>query len=153
MKPEKQMSLFERLKNDKNTFSLEFFPPKKDMPISTVYSAIEALKQYDPAFVSVTYGAGGSGQARTLEIVTHIKNEIGLESIAHLTCVGATRQSIDDVLGKLEEAGVFSVLALRGDIPQGVSSAEAFKQYKHASDLISHIKQNGKFKSRGGGLS
>ena len=139
------MDLFKRLKNDDNTFSLEFFPPKKDMPIDTVYSAIEALKLYDPAFVSVTYGAGGSGQARTLEIVTHIKNEIGLESIAHLTCVGASRQSIDDVLSKLEEAGVLSILALRGDIPQGECSADIFQHYKHATDLISHIKQNGKF--------
>lgn len=139
------MSVLARLKDDSTTFSLEFFPPKKSMPISSVYSAIESLKKYDPAFVSVTYGAGGSGQDRTLEIVSHIKNEVGLETIAHLTCVGANEESIDNVLYKLKDAGVLNVLALRGDIPEGMSRKDAFVAYKHATDLISHIKRSKDF--------
>ena len=81
------MGILEKL-GKKTSFSLEFFPPKKDMPVSSVYDAIDKLSVHNPAFVSVTYGAGGGNRDRVVEIASHVKN-IGLEAIAHLTCAGA----------------------------------------------------------------
>lgn len=137
------MSILQKLKERQSTFSLEFFPPKKDMPVTLVYDAIEKLSQYNPAFVSVTYGAGGSNTKRTIEVVSHIKDTYGLETIAHLTCVGADPYDIKDVLSKLEDRGIYNVLALRGDIPDDMNKKNAFAHYKHASDLISDIKKRG----------
>lgn len=139
------MSLLDKISAPHSQFSLEFFPPKKDMPISTVYEALSLLSAYKPAFVSVTYGAGGSNRGRTIEIASYIQNTIGMDSIAHLTCVGADPASISDVLAQLKQTGVSNVLALRGDVPEGMNREEAFRYYKHASDLIADIKKNGGF--------
>ena len=111
------------------------------MSLSSVYSAIESLSQLGPAFVSVTFGAGGSGRDRTIDIVSHIKESYALEAIAHLTCVGADSQAIDDVLTALEHHGVKNILALRGDIPADMDRQQAFAHYRHASDLIVDIKK------------
>lgn len=138
------MSIIEKLERTERSFSLEFFPPKSDMPIESVYEAIERLSGYSPAFLSVTYGAGGGNRDRVIDIASHVKNA-GLEALAHLTCAGADPAMIDYVLSQLERIGVNSVLALRGDVPQGVDRETAFKYYKHASDLISLIKQRGGF--------
>ncbi|MDD5018459.1 MAG: methylenetetrahydrofolate reductase [Eubacteriales bacterium] len=137
------MSLLKKLTEQQSAFSLEFFPPKKDMPISSVYGAVEKLSAYNPAFVSVTYGAGGSNRDRTIDIASHIKNSFGLDAIAHLTCVGADPVSINGVLAALEQNGISNVLALRGDIPDGMDKATAFTHYQHASDLIKDIKKRG----------
>ncbi|MGI5848920.1 MAG: methylenetetrahydrofolate reductase [Christensenellales bacterium] len=139
------MSLLDKLNGKQNTFSLEFFPPKKDMPLSSVFGAIEKLAVYDPAFVSVTYGAGGSNKDGTIGIVSHIKDTVGLDTIAHLTCVGADSDSINEILAKLESINVKNVLALRGDIPEGMDKKSAFVYYQHASDLISEIKKRAGF--------
>lgn len=139
------MSILQKLNGTQTVFSLEFFPPKKDMPVSSVYGAIEKLSSYDPAFVSVTYGAGGSNRDRTIDVVSHIKDTLGLEAIAHLTCVGADPDSINNILTELENKGVKNVLALRGDIPQGMDKSTAFTYYKHASDLIKDIKKHDGF--------
>ncbi len=139
------MSILQKLSEPKSSFSLEFFPPKKDMPISSVYDAIKELSQYGPAFVSVTYGAGGSNTKRTIEVVSHVKDTYRLEAIAHLTCVGADKKDIDDVLTKLAGHGIYNVLALRGDIPEGMDTKDAFSHYKHASDLIKDIKKRGEY--------
>ena len=135
------MELMDKLNSKQSTFSLEFFPPKKDMPISSVYRAIEALSCYHPAFVSVTYGASGSDRDRTIGIAAHVKHTFGLETIAHLTCVGADEASIDAVLEELESNDIKNILALRGDVPSGMSSKDAFSHFKHASDLILHLKK------------
>lgn len=134
------MGIIERLTSQENAFSLEFFPPKKDMPMSSVYDAIGRLAQSHPAFVSVTYGAGGGNRERTLEVVSEVER-IGLEAIAHLTCVGADHAAMADILDTLEQNGVKNVLALRGDIPEGMDADTAFLHYRHASDLITEIKR------------
>jgi methylenetetrahydrofolate reductase (NADPH) len=100
-------------------FSFEFFPPKTDEGERNLYAALAELKELDPSFVSVTYGAGGSDRARTIEIVKRIKAEHGLEAMAHFTCVGATVPQLRETLDEMERAGIENVLALRGDPPAG----------------------------------
>ncbi len=134
------MNLIDKLKSNEKAFSLEFSPPKKDMPLDTVYGAIEKLSVCNPEFVSITYGAGGSNRDRTVEVASHV-SELGLEAIAHLTCVGADPEQINTVLNTLEKKGIRNILALRGDIPQDMDKSAAFIYYRHASDLIIDIKK------------
>lgn len=138
------MSILNKLTARQSAFSLEFFPPKADMPLDSVYHAIEKLAAYAPLFVSVTYGAGGGNRNRTIEVASHVRG-MGLEAIAHLTCVGADHAQIQHVLGALEREDIKNVLALRGDVPDGMSRADAFVHYRHACDLISEIKKRGGF--------
>ena len=138
------MSLLNKLSQNNTAFSLEFSPPKKDMPVTSVYGAIDKLCKYNPAFVSITYGAGGSNRDRTIEVASHV-SDMRLEAIAHLTCVGADPATIDDVLSELEKRGIKNILALRGDIPQGMDRSSAFVHYRHASDLIAEIKKRDGF--------
>ncbi len=100
-------------------FSFEFFPPKTDEGMTNLFASVAALRELDPAFVSVTYGAGGSTRDRTLQIVGRIKNELGIEAMAHFTCVGATVDELREVLGDIQQAGVENIIALRGDPPAG----------------------------------
>jgi|AGTN01.2.fsa_nt_gi 5,10-methylenetetrahydrofolate reductase len=138
------MKLLDTLASADRIFSLEFFPPKKELPLDSVYESISRLGQYEPAFVSVTYGAGGGNRDRTIEIASYVQNTGG-EAIAHLTCVGATPAAIQKTLSELKEKGIGNVLALRGDIPEGMDRDEAFLHYRHASDLIADIKKSGGF--------
>lgn len=101
------------------TFSFEFFPPKTDEAEGLLHEALETLRELSPSFVSVTYGAGGSSRDRTIKVVRNLRDEHGLEAMAHLTCVGATKDEIRTVLAQMGEAGVDNVLALRGDPPGG----------------------------------
>ncbi|MEL7604301.1 MAG: methylenetetrahydrofolate reductase, partial [Bacillota bacterium] len=121
------MELPEKLRSADDLFSLEFFPPKKDMPIDSVYEAISQLAAFSPAFVSVTYGAGGASRGRTIEIASHVKNALHMEAIAHLTCVDATPEQIGETLSTLKANGIRNVLALRGDVPEGMDRAQAFR--------------------------
>jgi methylenetetrahydrofolate reductase (NADPH) len=100
-------------------FSFEFFPPKSDEGERNLRGALKALAPLQPDFASVTYGAGGSTRDRTLEIVTWLKQELGIEAMAHLTCVGASREELRAVLDRAAAAGIENVLALRGDPPRG----------------------------------
>ena len=100
-------------------FSFEFFPPKSDAGERVLGLALESLRQLDPAFVSVTYGAGGSSRGRTLELTKWIKQELGIEAMAHLSCVGSTREELRAVLEDMQQAGIENILALRGDPPRG----------------------------------
>jgi methylenetetrahydrofolate reductase (NADPH) len=100
-------------------FSFEFFPPKTDAGERVLGLALESLRQLDPSFVSVTYGAGGSSRSRTLELTKWIKQELGIEAMAHLSCVGSTREELAAILDDMSEAGIENVLALRGDAPRG----------------------------------
>jgi methylenetetrahydrofolate reductase (NADPH) len=102
-------------------FSFEFFPPKSDAGERVLGLALESLRQLDPAFVSVTYGAGGSSRHRTLELTKWIKQELGIEAMAHLSCVGSTEQELGGILDDMQRAGIENILALRGDPPQGES--------------------------------
>jgi methylenetetrahydrofolate reductase (NADPH) len=100
-------------------FSFEFFPPKTPVGDENLKEALEELKELEPAFVSVTYGAGGSTREKTLEIVKSLKEEWGLEAMAHFTCVGATIPELRATLDEMHAAGIDNVLALRGDPPKG----------------------------------
>ena len=100
-------------------FSFEFFPPKTPAGEENLYKALSELRSLEPAFVSVTYGAGGSTREKTIEIVKRIKDEWGLEAMAHFTCVGATVPELRATLDEMQEAGIENVLALRGDPPAG----------------------------------
>src|ERR687885_2054956 len=113
------MRIDEILEDRKPCFSFEFFPPKTDEGMANLWRAANELKQDDPAFVSVTYGAGGSTRDRTIAIVKRIKQELGLEAMAHFTCVGATVDELRGVLDTMRDAGIENVLALRGDPPAG----------------------------------
>ena len=100
-------------------FSFEFFPPKTPEGESTLRASLEALQAFEPDFASVTYGAGGSTRERTVEITKWIKQQLGIEAMAHLSCVGSSRQQLYEILDGIETAGIDNVLALRGDPPQG----------------------------------
>lgn len=121
--------------------SLEFFPPKEKGEWPTFFQAVEQLAEVNPLFVSVTYGAGGSTQSDTLEIVSRLTRDLGLEAMAHLTCVGATPQAIREFLDQLATAGVQNVLALRGDPPKDVpTNFLSCDSLQHASDLVAYIR-------------
>ena len=107
------------LSADGPVFSFEFFPPKTEVGERNLYNALSELRTLDPAFVSVTYGAGGSTGAKTIEIVKRIREQYGLEAMAHFTCVGATVGQLRATLNEMQLAGIDNVLALRGDPPAG----------------------------------
>jgi len=113
------MRIDEILAEDGPAFSFEFFPPKTPTGEENLYTALSELRTLDPAFVSVTYGAGGSTREKTIEIVKRIKDEWGLEAMAHFTCVGATVPQLRATLDEMRDAGIENVLALRGDPPAG----------------------------------
>ena len=120
------------------SFSFEFFPPKSDEGMRDLLATVDALRPLDPAFVSVTYGAGGSTQDRTVEVTKKIKTDLGLEAMAHLTCVGATRDRLRHVLGEIEGARIDNVLALRGDPPRDATAPSFAIQdgLAHGVDLV-----------------
>jgi methylenetetrahydrofolate reductase (NADPH) len=105
-------------------FSFEFFPPKTDEGMTNLFDTVSKLRELDPAFVSVTYGAGGSTRDRTIQIIGRIKNELGIETMAHFTCVGATVEELREVLDEITATGVENIIALRGDPPAGAESFE-----------------------------
>jgi len=100
-------------------FSFEFFPPKTEDGERNLQTALRELGPLEPSYVSVTYGAGGSTRDRTIEIVKSLKDEHGLEAMAHLSCVGTTEEELRAILDQVRDAGIDNVLALRGDPPQG----------------------------------
>ena len=106
---------------DDPVFSFEFFPPKTDEGEQNLFNALDRLRELEPAFVSVTWGAGGSTRAKTIDIVTKIRRTHGLEAMAHFTCVGATVDDLRSALNQMDAAGIHNVLTLRGDPPQGES--------------------------------
>jgi methylenetetrahydrofolate reductase (NADPH) len=110
--------------SEEPVFSFEFFPPKSDAGERVLGLALESLRQLGPDFVSVTYGAGGSSRTRTLELTKWIKLELGIEAMAHLSCVGSTRDELREILDDMHRAGIENVLALRGDAPRGESDWE-----------------------------
>ncbi|WP_028578348.1 methylenetetrahydrofolate reductase [NAD(P)H] [Desulfomicrobium escambiense] len=135
------MRIADLLRRQEPFLSLEFFPPKDRAQWPGFFDVVRQLKVLDPLFCSVTYGAGGSTQHNTLEIVTRMKQEYGLEPLAHLTCVGADRGRLGAFLQGLREAGVDNVLALRGDPPKGETEFRPDSdEFRHGNDLVCHIR-------------
>ena len=124
--------------------SFETFPPKGDLPVDQARNVFAGLAPLDPAFVSVTYSAGGSGNSgRTVEVAQCAKDEFGLNAMAHLTCINATRESIQAQFDAMRGAGLENVLALRGDVPEGCDRTAA--EFRYASDLVEIIREAGDF--------
>jgi len=121
--------------------SFEFFPPKTEALETQLWSCIRRLERLSPRFVSVTYGAGGSTQARTHATVARIVAETSLTPAAHLTCVGATRGEVDDVARSYWDAGVRHIVALRGDAPDQGAYAPHPDGYEYAADLVAGLKR------------
>ena len=113
------MRIDELFAREEPVFSFEFFPPKTEQGEQNLYGALAELRTLEPSFVSVTYGAGGSTRAKTIEIVRRIKEDYGLEAMAHFTCVGATVPELRSTLDEMRAVGIDNVLALRGDPPRG----------------------------------
>jgi len=138
------MRISDRYQERKPVISFEFFPPKTDRGFSSLFRTIEELKALDPAFVSVTMGAGGSTRSKTVDLVIRIQNEIQLTAMAHLPCVGFERPQVAEILAQLEAGGVQNVLALGGDPPaedhdfvppqDGFDYANELVEYIHAQD-------------------
>lgn len=140
------MFIRDRLQHKQPVFSFEFFPPRTEKGETNLLRSLERLAPLAPDFVSVTYGAGGSTRARTREIVARIKREFGIEAMAHLTCVGATRDELSRVVDELGESGVNNILALRGDPPQGAEAFEATEGgFRYAAELVALIRDRGAF--------
>ena len=127
--------------------SFEFFPPKTDVMEARFWESLHRLAPLHPRFVSVTYGAGGSTRERTLRMVHQIKTETGVDAAAHLTCVGASRAEVDEVVRGYQEAGIGRIVALRGDPAQGVG--QPFEPhpdgYRNAAELVAGIRKIGDF--------
>lgn len=140
------MRIADKFRKGKAVFSFEVFPPKKTSPIDTVFNALEQMKNLKPDYFSVTYGAGGSNPENTLEIASKIKNEYGVEALAHLTCINSTKSDIDNVLEGLKAHNIDNILALRGDLVPDISPKTDFK---FANELCSYIKQKGGFNLAG----
>lgn len=126
---------------DKVKFSIEVFPPKEAVGLEQLYGVLGQFASLSPDFISVTYGAGGSSQRLTAEISGYIGRTLGIPGVAHLTCVGATKDNVREVLQQLKDEGVKNILALRGDLPEGCVLGD----FKYATDLIKFINDFGGF--------
>ena len=140
------MKLTRLFANDKFSLSFEVFPPKTDTAFDSVKHATEEIAALRPAFMSVTYGAGGGTSRYTLDIAKNIKVQYGVPTLAHLTCVSSTRQTVQQRIADIREAGICNVMALRGDIPKGMEEADrSCWDYRYAIDLIRELKTAGDF--------
>jgi methylenetetrahydrofolate reductase (NADPH) len=115
------MRIADLLERQRPVFSFEFFPPKTDEGQQTLRNTLDVLKDDQPDYVSVTYGAGGTTRNRTVEITKSIKQDLGIEAMAHLSCVGEPAEGLVEILGEIDSSGIENVLALRGDPPRGES--------------------------------
>ncbi|HEX3029603.1 MAG TPA: methylenetetrahydrofolate reductase [NAD(P)H] [Clostridia bacterium] len=134
------MKIIEMYKNKKPVISFEISPPRSDMPLESIFDTLKQLTDMKPDYISVTYGAGGSQKGRTIDIAAKIKNDYGIESMCHFTCVGHSKSDIDAMLDLLAEKKLENILALRGDPPVNDPGFDFSKNvYKHANELIGHI--------------
>ncbi len=134
------MKIHESLQTTFPSFSFEFFPPKNPEQQEQLLETILRLRPLNPTFVSVTYGAGGSTRALTIDTVARIKRDFGIEPMAHLTCVGASRHELHDTLDTLRSRGIENIMALRGDPPRGETAFEpAPDGFSYANELIEYI--------------
>ena len=136
------MRVCDLIKGKSPFISLEFFPPKEKDAWPGFFEVVEKLKELDPLFASVTYGAGGGTQDNTLEIATRMKRDHAIEPLTHLTSVGASAEKLDGFLQSLRDADIENVLALRGDPPRGVEDFDfGTQEFSHATDVIEFIRE------------
>ena len=141
---ETDMKIKEKLYSGGVHISFEVFPPKTDDKYESVKKAVDEIAKVRPSFISVTYGAGGGTSKNTVGIASHIQNDLGVPSIAHLTCVSSTKSEVKEVVRKLKDEGIQNILALRGDIPDGMEYP-AEDKFRHAEGLIRLLKEEGDF--------
>ena len=138
------MKLTELFEKNKLSLSFEVFPPKTDTAFDSVKKATEEIARLHPSFMSVTYGAGGGTSRYTLDIAKNIKEHYGVPTLAHLTCVSSTRETVREKIEEIKAAGISNVMALRGDIPAGLEDADrSHWDYKHAIELVRELVESG----------
>lgn len=138
------MKLTELFNKNKLSLSFEVFPPKTDTAFESVRQATEEIATLHPAFMSVTYGAGGGTSRYTLEIAKNIKEHYGVPTLAHLTCVSSTRETVKEKIKEMKAAGIENVMALRGDLTPELENSDRSKwAYRHAVDLIHELRESG----------
>ena len=138
------MKIIDRITQNTLSLSFEVFPPKTEMRFDSVKAATEEIAKLRPSFMSVTYGAGGGTSQYTLEIAKNIKARYGVPTLAHLTCVSSTRDTVREKIAQMREAGIENVMALRGDLtPELAASDRSQWPYRHAVDLIRQIVESG----------
>lgn len=138
------MKIIDRLNEDKIHISFEVFPPKTDAGFEKVISATDKIAELNPSYISVTYGAGGGTSKNTAKIAQHIKDDLNTLSLAHLTCASSTKDEVRDVIENLKSLGIENILALRGDIPEGMTFPSD-DRFHHAYELVEEIKKHGDF--------
>jgi methylenetetrahydrofolate reductase (NADPH) len=140
------MQIADAFNPDHPVFSFEFFPPKDEAGVELLFATIAHLQPLDPTFVSVTYGAGGSTRRKTVEITQRIKRESGIEAMAHLTCVGHSKQELANLLDEYAQANIENIMALRGDPPRGDPSFVPHPEgFAHANELVAFIRKRARF--------
>lgn len=136
------MKLTDIINNNKCSLSFEVFPPKKSDSFESVKDAIEIIARLRPAFMSVTYGAGGGTSKFTLDIAKDIKDRFNVPTMAHLTCVSSTKETVQEKIWEIKEAGIVNVMALRGDLTPELEKSDRSKwAYRHAIDLVRELKE------------
>ena len=138
------MKIIHRLNEEGIHISFEVFPPKTDAGFQKVLQATEKIAELKPAYISVTYGAGGGTSKNTAKIASHIKNNLGVESLAHLTCASSTKEEVQVVIENLKALGIENILALRGDIPEEMTFPTG-DRYHYAYELVEAIRKSGDF--------
>ena len=137
------MKIIELLKDEKLSLSFEVFPPKVDSSFESVKTATEEIAKLKPAFMSVTYGAGGGTSKYTLDIAKNIKDKYDVSSLAHLTCVSSTKETVRQRIEDMKNAGIKNVMALRGDIPEEMLGEDRTRwDYRYAIDLVRELKES-----------
>lgn len=140
------MKIASMLKQPQPLFSFEFFPPKTDEGLGNLLETVTALRDLSPSFVSMTYGAGGSTRSKTIDLVSKIKKDVGIEAAAHLTCVGHSQSELREILSELDHKGIENIIALRGDPPKGQSAfVPAANGFRYAAELVGFIRKNFSF--------
>ncbi|MBR6703420.1 MAG: methylenetetrahydrofolate reductase [Clostridia bacterium] len=140
------MKIAELLKKETLSLSFEVFPPKTETVFESVKSATEEIAKLKPSFMSVTYGAGGGTSKYTLNIAKNIKELYGVPTLAHLTCVSSSKETVKQKISELKNAGIENVMALRGDIPADMQDADKSQwEYHHAVELVRELKNAGDF--------
>ena len=138
------MKIIDRLNEDKIHISFEVFPPKTDAGFDKVLDATDKIAALKPSYISVTYGAGGGTSKNTARIASHIKDDLGVLSLAHLTCASSTKEEVRSVIANLRQLGIENILALRGDIPEGMVFPTE-DRFRYAWELVDEIKKYGDF--------